>query len=140
MLFNFEAEGALSNAILFLSLVSLCAAYIQGGLTKLADFSGAVAEMRHFGLAPPYVFAVLVITIELAASTMVITGFGRWIGALALAAFTLSSTLIALRFWEHPKGPVKSAATNAFFEHIGLAGGLLLVAWLDVIGTPAMAQ
>lgn len=140
MSFNIEADGTLSNAIVFLALVSLCAAYIQGGLTKLRDFSGAVAEMRHFGLAPPFVFAVLVITIELVGSTMVITGFGRWVGALALAAFTLMSTLVALRFWDEPKGPAKTASANAFFEHLGLAGGFLLVAWLDLIGVSQLAQ
>lgn len=128
-----EAGGALSSAILFLAHLGLCAAYIQGGLVKLTDFTGAVAEMKHFQLAPPVLFAVLTIALELVASAMVMTGVLRWLGALALAGFTLMSNLIALRFWEQPAGKARRANANAFFEHIGLAGGFLLVAWLDLV-------
>ena len=138
MSFNIEAGGALSIAILFLAHLGLCAAYIQGGLVKLTDFPGAVAEMAHFRLAPPALFAVLVIALELAASAMVMTGFLRWLGALALAGFTLLSTLIALRFWEQPAGKARHADANAFFEHLGLAGGFLLVAWLDLVLAPTL--
>lgn len=133
MSFNLETDGTLSIAVLFLAHLGLCAAYIQGGLVKLLDFPGAVAEMVHFRLAPPAMFAVLAIVLELTASAMVMTGFLRWLGALALAGFTLLSTLIALRFWELPAGEARHAAANAFFEHLGLAGGLLLVAWLDLV-------
>jgi uncharacterized membrane protein YphA (DoxX/SURF4 family) len=38
--------------ILFISLLALCSAYIQGPLTKIFDFPGAIAEMEHFGLHP----------------------------------------------------------------------------------------
>jgi uncharacterized membrane protein YphA (DoxX/SURF4 family) len=138
MSFNLEAESALSSGILFLAHLGLCAAYIQGGLVKLTDFPGAVAEMVHFRLAPPVLFAVLVIALELVASAMVMTGFLRWLGALALAGFTLMSTLIALRFWEQPAGQARHANANAFFEHLGLAGGFLLVAWLDLARFPPL--
>jgi len=138
MSFNLEAGSALSSGILFLAHLGLCAAYIQGGLVKLTDFPGAVAEMVHFRLAPPVLFAVLVIVLELVASAMVMTGFLRWLGALVLAGFTLMSTLIALRFWEQPAGQARHASANAFFEHLGLAGGFLLVAWLDLARFPPL--
>lgn len=134
MSFSIEAGGALSSAILFLAHLGLCAAYIQGGLVKMNDFPGAVAEMNHFRLAPPALFAVLVIALELVASAMVMTGVLRWLGALALAGFTLLSTLVVLRFREQPAGKAGHADANAFFEHLGLAGGFLLVAWLDLVG------
>lgn len=79
--------------------------------------------MNHFQLTPPAMFAVLVIALELVASAMVMTGFLRWLGALALAGFTLMSTLVALRFWEQPADEARHADANAFFEHLGLAGG-----------------
>ena len=132
MSFSIEAGGALSTGVLFLAHLGLCAAYIQGGLVKLTDFPGAVAEMAYFRLAPPVLFAVLVIVLELVASAMVVTGLLRWLGALTLAGFTLLSTLIALRFWEQPAGEARRAEANAFFEHLGLIGGFLLVAWLDL--------
>ncbi|MDI7862702.1 DoxX family protein [Rhizobiaceae bacterium n13] len=114
------------------ALLALCAAYIQGPLTKIFDFPGALAEMDHFGLHPAAFFAVVVIVFELAASAMVVSGFLRWLGALALAGFTLLATLIALRFWELPPGMDRMMATNAFFEHLGLAGAFVIVAAIDL--------
>ncbi|APO70581.1 DoxX family protein (plasmid) [Rhizobium gallicum] len=115
-----------------LALLALCAAYIQGPLTKIFDFNGAIAEMEHFGLHPTTFFAGAVIAFELAASAMVVSGFGRWAGALALAGFTLLATLVALRFWEMPSGMDRMMATNAFFEHLGLAGAFVIVATIDI--------
>ena len=121
-----------SPAIRTVSFLTLCAAYIQGPLTKIFDFNGALAEMDHFGLHPAAIFAVAVIVFELTASAMVVTGFLRWAGALALAGFTLLATLIALRFWEMAPGMDRMMATNAFFEHIGLAGAFIFVAAADL--------
>ncbi|WP_258129641.1 DoxX family protein [Achromobacter anxifer] len=121
-----------ASVVRFLAYLGLCAAYIQGGLVKLTDFAGAQQEMAHFGLSPEPVFAVLVIALELVASLMILTGRLRWLGALALAAFTLLATGIALRYWEMPMGQERFMAANSFYEHLGLAGGFLLVAWLDL--------
>ncbi len=87
--------------------------------------------MTHFGLTPPALFAVLVMALDLLASAMILTGFRRWLGALALAGFTLAATMIALRYWQLPAGQERFMAANSFYEHLGLAGGFLLVAWLD---------
>jgi uncharacterized membrane protein YphA (DoxX/SURF4 family) len=116
----------------FLALLALCAAYIQGPLTKAFDFQGAIAEMNHFGLAPAPLFAVGVPVFELAMSALILSGRLRWLGALALAIFTLMATYLALRFWEIPAGPEHSAAMNGFFEHIGLSGAFVFVALADL--------
>ena len=116
----------------WIALLGLCAAYLQGGIVKATDFSGAIAEMQHFGLAPAAAIAIAVIVLEVGASVMILTGFYRWLAALALAGFTLMATLIALRFWELPAGQERFMAANAFFEHLGLVGGFLLVAWHDL--------
>jgi uncharacterized membrane protein YphA (DoxX/SURF4 family) len=121
-----------SAALRFVAYLGLCAAYLQGGLVKLSDFSGAIGEMQHFGLSPAPVFAVLVIVLELGASALILIGRLRWLGALALAGFTLLATQLALRFWELPAGQQRFMAANSFFEHLGLVGGFLLVAWLDL--------
>ena len=118
-------------AVRWIALLLLCAAYLQGGFNKAMDFSSAVAEMNHFGLAPAAPLAVAVIVLELGAAGLVLSGFYRWLGASALAAFTLMATMVALRFWEMPP-PQRFMAANAFFEHLGLAGGFLLVAWHDL--------
>ncbi len=117
----------------WLALLALCAAYLQGGLVKAFDFPGAVAEMNHFGLSPAVPLAVMTIALELAASLLILTGFYRWLGALSLAGFTLFATVLANRFWEMAP-PERFMAMNGFFEHIGLCGGFLLVAWHDLNG------
>ncbi|MBD9639232.1 DoxX family protein [Ensifer sp. ENS07] len=124
--------GLTGNRVIFVGLLALCSAYIQGPLTKIFDFPGALAEMEHFGLYPAPLFAVGVIVFELAMSALVLSGFYRWAAAGALAAFTLVATLLAFRFWELPPGMERAMATNGFFEHIGLAGAFVLVAVYDL--------
>jgi uncharacterized membrane protein YphA (DoxX/SURF4 family) len=121
-------------------LLCLCAAYLQGGLVKATDFAGAIQEMEHFGLAPAAPLALAVILLELGASVMILAGFYRWVAALALGCFTLLATLVALRFWEMPAGQERFMAANAFFEHVGLVGGFLLVAWADLTALKSTAE
>lgn len=112
-------------------LLLICAAYLQGGINKLLDFPSAIGEMRHFGLSPAGPMAALVIAGELGASLMILSGYYRWLGAGYLAAFTLMATLVANRYWEIT-GPERFMAANGFYEHLGLAGAFLLVAWHDI--------
>jgi len=111
---------------------SCCAERIcKGGFTKLIYFDVALAEMWHFGLKPPLLFAIATIVLETAASVAILLGYYRWIAALALAVFTVVATLLANRFWE--AAPAEQfAMTNSFFEHFGLVGAFLLVAWYDL--------
>jgi uncharacterized membrane protein YphA (DoxX/SURF4 family) len=115
----------------WLALLLLCAAYLQGGFDKAIDFSGAIAELQHFGISQAAPFALATIVTELGASVLILTGYYRWLGALGLAGFTLIATFIANRFWEVAP-PDRFMVENGFFEHLGLVGGFLLVAWLDL--------
>ena len=124
--------GLSGSRVMFLGLLALCSAYIQGPLTKIFDFPGALAEMDHFGLHPAPLFAVGVIVFELSMSALILSGVYRWAAASALAAFTLTATFLAFRFWELPPGMERAMATNGFFEHIGLAGSFVLVALYDL--------
>jgi uncharacterized membrane protein YphA (DoxX/SURF4 family) len=119
-----------------LALLALCAAYLEGGIAKLLDFGAAVAEMRHFGLQPAAPLAAAVIALELGASALILAGRWRWAGALALGGFTMAASVIANPFWALDGGE-RIAASRAFFEHLGLAGGFALVAWHDLIGPKA---
>lgn len=115
----------------WLALLGLCAAYLQGGLVKAFAFDGAVAEMAHFGVAPAAPLALAVIVLELGASLLILSGAYRWLGALALGGFTLVAACVANRYWEM-SGMQRFAAMNAFYEHLGLVGGFVLVAWHDL--------
>jgi len=123
-----------SPVLRWIALLLLCAAYLQGGFNKAMDFGSAIAEMNHFGVSPAAPMAAAVIVLELGASVLILTGFYRWLGAVALAAFTLFATFVALRFWQMPVGQERFMAANSFFEHLGLVGGFLLVAWHDLQG------
>jgi uncharacterized membrane protein YphA (DoxX/SURF4 family) len=118
-------------AVRWVALLGLCAAYLQGGIVKLTNINGAVAEMSHFGLSPAMPFAIAVIAFELIASVAILTGYWRWLAALALGAFTVAATFMANRYWELGS-PERFASENAFYEHLGLAGGFLLIAWHDL--------
>lgn len=121
-----------------LALLALCAAYLEGGLTKLLDFDGAIAEMQHFGLQPAAPLAAAVIALELGASALILSGRWRWAGALALGLFTVAASVLANDFWAQT-GPARIAASHAFFEHLGLAGGFALVACHDLLPSKALA-
>jgi uncharacterized membrane protein YphA (DoxX/SURF4 family) len=112
------------------ALLALCSAYLQGGIDKLLDFPGAIAEMAHFGLHPAALFAAAVISLELAGSALVLFTRGGWrvLGALALATFTFAANFLANAFWQAAPEQRQMMA-NGFFEHLGLVGGFLLVAW-----------
>lgn len=123
----------------WLALLALCAAYLEGGLFKLHDFAGAVVEMRHFGVAPAAPAALAVIALEIVAPLMILARRGRWIGAFALAAFTLAASVVADAFWS-AAGPERFGLTNAFLEHLGLAGAFVLVACRDLAERRAAAE
>jgi uncharacterized membrane protein YphA (DoxX/SURF4 family) len=133
MLVNLLRPVVGAPLVRWLALLALCAAYLQGGLTKAFDFPGAIAEMNHFGLSPAEPLAVMTIALELVASLLILTGVYRWLGALSLAGFTLFATFLANRFWDLAP-PERFMAMNGFFEHIGLCGGFLLSAWHDLNG------
>lgn len=126
-----RAASVATPFVRWCGLLLLCGAYLQGGFTKLIDFDGALAEMQHFGLKPPLLFAIATIVLEIAASVAILLGYYRWLAALALAAFTVVATLLANQFWA--TAPAEQfAMTNSFFEHFGLVGAFVLVAWHDL--------
>ena len=109
--------------------IALTSAYLLGGLTKLFNFAGAVAEQESFGLRPGWLWASLAIGVELIGSVLVISGRFVWLGAGALGVLTAIATLVANNFWTM-QGQARFAATNTFFEHVGLIAAFVLVAAL----------
>ncbi len=113
----------------FLAQLALVGAYLLGGIVKLTDFPAAVAEQAHFGMHPPAFWAALTILVELAGPLLILTGRWVWLGAGMLGVFTVLAAVTANNFWTM-HGQERFMATNAFFEHIGLVGGLVLAAML----------
>ena len=101
-------------------------ALVSAFVTKLSDFTAAIAEQEHFGLHPGWLWAALAITVELGGSLLVISGRLMWLGAGGLGVLTAVAMLSANDFWTMA-GHERFMELNAFFEHLGLIAGLVLV-------------
>ncbi|MGY8664194.1 DoxX family protein [Bradyrhizobium sp. UFLA05-109] len=135
---NIKADTPLSiRAILTwpwllpVSRIALVSAFLIGGIQKLADFPGAVAEQAHFGLQPAWLWAAAAIVVELGGSALVILGRWVWLGAGGLGVLTAVAMFTANDFWTK-SGHDRFLAVNAFFEHLGLIAGLVLVSILSL--------
>lgn len=128
-----DVEPRLIHAILdwpptwFLARLLLVGAYLVGGIAKLTDWPGAVAEQAHFGMTPPAVWAALTIVVEIIGPLLILLGRFVWLAAGMLGVFTLLAAFVANAFWTM-EGQARFLATNAFFEHVGLVGGFILAA------------
>ncbi len=99
-------------------------------ITKLWDLPATEAEMAHFGLNPPWLFALGTIAVQLAGSALLILG-GRlaWPGAAALALFTLATIPISHDFW-NMQGEAAFLEKLWAQEHLSIVGGLMIAAML----------
>jgi uncharacterized membrane protein YphA (DoxX/SURF4 family) len=111
--------------------IALTSAFLLGGVQKLADFPGAVAEQAHSGLQPARLWATAAIIVELGGSALVIVGRWVWLGAGGLGVLTAVAMFTANSFWTMT-GHDRFIALNAFFEHLGLIAGFVLVAVISV--------
>jgi uncharacterized membrane protein YphA (DoxX/SURF4 family) len=117
--------------LLPISRAALVSAFLIGGVQKLTDFNGAIAEQAHFGLEPASLWAAAAIIVEIGGSALVILGRFVWLGAGGLGVLTAIAMLTANSFWTM-EGHDRFLALNAFFEHLGLIGGLVLVSVLSL--------
>ncbi|MBR8411909.1 DoxX family protein [Burkholderia cenocepacia] len=116
--------------VLPVSRLILVSAYLIAGVYKLLDFNAAAAEQAHFGLHPGSVWAAMAIVVEIGGPLCVLSRRFTWLGAGGLGVLTLVAMLVAADFW-NMTGTARFMALNAFFEHLGLIGGLVLVTVLN---------
>ena len=101
--------------------------YLVSAVGHLSDFGAAVAEHAGYGLPAPELMAALTVGVELAGSLLILTGQLVWLGAGMLGVFTALGAVLAHPFWTI-QGPARFDALASFLEHVGLVGGLVLVA------------
>ena len=111
----------------FAARLAMTSSYLLGGMTKLLNFSAAIAEQERFGLRPGWLCAALTILIELGGSVLVLSGYAVWLGAGALGCLTAVAMFKADNFWTK-SGQESVTQANTFFEHLGLIGGFVLIA------------
>lgn len=102
----------------------------SAGLFGLFNFSAVVAEVRAVGLPYEKLVAAATVLLQLGGSFLVITNFAKlgWIGAIALAIFTLLTIPFGHAFWTFSE-PRRTAELHIALEHITVVGGLLLAAY-----------
>ena len=105
--------------------------FLAGGILKLADWPGGVAEMAAAGLEPAWLINLATLITELAGSALVILDRRVWLGAGALGVFTVLTTFLAHRFWEFT-GAERVREFNSFLEHATIAAAFVLVAVLSI--------
>jgi uncharacterized membrane protein YphA (DoxX/SURF4 family) len=118
-------------SLLPISRIALVSAFLIGGIQKLIDFNGAIAEQAHFGLQPAWLWAAAAVVVELGGSVLVIVRRWVWLGAGGLGVLTAIAMLTANDFWAKI-GHDRFIAVNDFFEHLGLIAGLVLVSVLSL--------
>ena len=118
-----------SRIVTVFARVLLTFPFWGSGLSKLLDFNAAQAEMAHFNLNPPIAFAIAVTATQLIGSALIILGRHVWLGAGALAIFTLLTIPIAHAFWTIVE-PQRTPEMYVAVEHLAVVGGLILVSIL----------
>jgi len=137
---NFIRIMLRSRWLFFVGAAALTYMYWWSGLVKLFDFTGAQAEMAHFGLNPSAFYAALTVFVQLAGSALII--FGRrlaWLGAGMLAVFTLATIPVAHPFWTM-EGAAAFMEKMVVLEHITVVGGLIVAAILGELLFAGPAQ
>jgi uncharacterized membrane protein YphA (DoxX/SURF4 family) len=101
--------------------------YLASGLSKIANFSGGVAEMVEAGMPAPIAMALLSVFVELTGSLLILIGRWVWLGAGMLGVFTAIGAVTAHAFWK-VSGPARKEALAVFLMHLGLIAAFVLCA------------
>ena len=125
--------GGIENAVLLAARLFLAALYLIFGWRKAADWAGTVAQMVGDGVATPRLASGIAIVMELPVSFVVAAGVFTRPAAVAMAAYTLGTSLVEHRYWT-VKGPGQLDKMEAFYKNLAIIGGFLL---LSVTGAGA---
>lgn len=112
------------------ALVCLTLPYWLSGMSKLRNLSEAMQEARDLHLHPAALVVAITIAVQLGMPVLIIAQVEVWLAAGVLGGFTAVATLLAHRFWADTDPATRFQDRNAFWEHAGLIGGLMLAAIL----------
>jgi putative oxidoreductase len=114
-----------------LGFVLLGGVFVWAGVEHFLKFKTIAAQLaeRHFPMPAPLLAAGSMV--EIVAGLCLATGVARAYAALALAAFTIVASVLALDFWRYC-GPERQGLRSAFIINIAVVGGLILAATTDL--------
>lgn len=107
---------------IFLAAIFLISAY-----TKVTDWSGMSTMMEQRGMTGVTLLLGAALALEALGSLSVLLGFKARLGAIALIAFLLPTTIIFHNFWSLPADQ-QSLQTVMFLKNLAIIGGLLMLA------------
>jgi uncharacterized membrane protein YphA (DoxX/SURF4 family) len=107
----------------------LVVTFLASGLSKVANFSDGVAEMKEAGMPAPVVMAALGTFVELFGSVLVLFNQWVWLGTGMLGVFTAIGAVTAHAPWK-VSGPGRKVAIGVFLMHFGMIGAFALDALL----------
>lgn len=127
------AAAAAHPATELLFRVIVTTFFWMAGIFGVFNFRVIVDEMVAEKLPAPEVFAVATIATQLIGSALLISNFRGlgWLGAGALAVFTLLTIPIGHAFWTFAE-PKRTAEFHIALEHITVIGGLLIAGLLSL--------
>ncbi len=106
---------------LLLSLIFLVSA-----AGKVMDWGGTAAYMEAKGIPLAPVFLAGAILFEVGGALMVLLGFKARIGAVALVAFLIPTTVLFHNFWSF-EGDEQKMQMISFLKNLSIMGGLLMI-------------
>lgn len=105
----------------------LSAIFLLSALGKVGDWNGTAGYMASKGMPFVPLFLAGAIAVELLGGLSVLLGYKARIGALALFAFLIPTTLIFHNFWAFD-GMQRHLEMIGFLKNVSIMGGLLTVA------------
>ncbi|WP_027165572.1 DoxX family protein [Mesorhizobium sp. WSM3224] len=99
--------------------------FVVAGIEHFVKFRAMSDYLASRGFPAPALMLATGSAVEIVAGLMLALGFALPFAAGALAAFTLATNVMLLRFWASEE-PERQVLRNAFLINIAVIGGLLL--------------
>jgi len=111
-----------AHATWWIARIALTLPYWWSGIDKALHPQAAVAEIAGLNMPMPLLAYAATLIVQFGGSLAVICNRYVWLGAGALAVFTLVVTVLAHAFW-NLQGAARFAEMNTFLEHVALIAG-----------------
>jgi putative oxidoreductase len=114
------------DAVIALARIFIVALFLWSGFNKITNPAGLTSMLTAKGFPQPMLFAYLAGIAELGLGLLILVGFKTRAAALALAAFTVVSVLLAHNFWQMTGDAYRNNLTQAL-KNLSIIGGLLML-------------
>ncbi len=119
-------EESTASFLILVARISLALVFLTSGFHKGIWYKKAVAEFKRDKIPAIWLTLPGTIGLHLVASMCLILGYQTREAALALAIFTVASTLKVHAYWRLPANE-KLGRSRIFTANLAIVGGLLLL-------------